>query len=59
MGESVGNKYKPFDVQQLKFNLIQIIWNSLAEQATELAQNSIKDMEIRRQILETTTKKKK
>ena len=56
MGESVGNKYKPFDVQQLKVNLIQIILFSSGtpeERATELVQNSIKDIEIRRQKLET------
>ena len=54
MGESVGNKYKSFDVTQLKVNLIQIILFSSGtpeERANELVQNSIKDMEIRRQKL--------
>ena len=55
MGVSVGNKYKSFDVTQLKVNLIQIILFSSGtpeEQATELVQNSIKDREIRRRKLE-------
>ena len=49
MGESVGNKYKSFDVKQLKVNLIQIILFSSGtpeERANELVQNSIKDTEI-------------
>ena len=56
MGESVGNNYKPFDVQQLNVNLIQIISFSSGtpeERATELIKNSIKDMENRRQKLES------
>ena len=55
MGESVVNKYKSFDVTQLKVNLIQIILFSSGtpeEQVNELVQNSIEDMEIRRQKLE-------
>ena len=55
MGESVGNKYKPFDLQQFKANLIQIILLSSGnpeERTTELVQNSIKGMEIQRQKLE-------
>ena len=54
MGESVGNKYKPFDLQQFKANLIQIILLSSGnpeEGTTELVQNSIKGMEIQRQKL--------
>ena len=54
MGESVGNKYKPFDLQQFKANLIQIILLSSGnpeERTTELVQNSIKGMEIQRQNL--------
>ena len=54
MGESVGNKYKPFDLQQFKANLIQIILLSSGnpeERTTELVQNSIKGMEIQRQKL--------
>ena len=56
MGESVGNKYKSFDVKQLKVNLIQIILFSSGtpeEQATDLVQNSIKDREIRSRKLES------
>ena len=56
MGESVCNKYKSFDVKQLKVNLIQIILFSSGtpeERATDLVQNSIKDREIRRRKLET------
>ena len=55
MGESVVNKYKSFDVTQLKVNLIQTILFSSGtpeEQVNELVQNSIEDMEIRRQKLE-------
>ena len=54
MGESVGNKYKAFHLQDFKANLIQIILFSFGnpeERATELVQNSIKDMEIPRQKL--------
>ena len=55
MGESVGNKYKPFDLQQFKANLIQIILPSSGnpeERTTKLVQNSIKGIEIQRQKLE-------
>ena len=55
MGESVGNKYKPFDLQQFKANLIQIILLSSGnpeERTTKLVQNSIKGIEIQRQKLE-------
>ena len=60
MGVSVGNKYKSFDVTQLKVNLIQIILFSSGtpeERANELVQNSIKDTEIRRQKLEAKKNK--
>ena len=56
MGESVGNKYKVFHLQEFKVNLIQIILFSFGnpeERATELVQNSIKDMQIQRQKLKT------
>ena len=51
MGESVGNKYKAFDLQQLKAIQIQIILFSSGnpqQWATELVENSIKDMEVQR-----------
>ena len=54
MGESVGNKYKAFDLQQLKAIQIQIILFSSGnpqQWATELVENSIKDMEVQRQKL--------
>ena len=56
MGESVGNKYETFDLQQLKSDLIQITLFSSGNpemQATELVQNYIVDMEIQRHKLET------
>ena len=56
MAESVSNKYKPFDLQEFKANLIQIILFSFGnreQRATELVQNSIKDQEIERQKIET------
>ena len=49
MVESVGNKYKAFDLQQLKAIQIQIILLSSGnpeEWATEFVQNSIKDKDI-------------
>ena len=54
MGESVGNTYKAFDLQQLKAIQIQIILFSSGnpqQWATELVENSIKDMEVQRQKL--------
>ena len=51
MGESVGNTYKAFDLQQLKAIQIQIILFSSGnpqQWATELVENSIKDMEVQR-----------
>ena len=59
MGESVGNKYETFDLQQLKSDLIQITLFSSGNpemQATELFQNYIVDMEIQRHKLETKKK---
>ena len=59
MGESVGNKYETFDLQQLKSDLIQITLFSSGNpemQATELVQNYIVDMEIQRHKLETKKK---
>ena len=56
MGESVGNKYETFDLQQLKSDLIKITLFSSGNpemQATELVQNYIVDMEIQRHKLET------
>ena len=51
MGESVGNKHKAFDLQQLKAIQIQIILFSSGnpeEWAIEFVQNSIKDKDIQR-----------
>ena len=45
----IGNKYKLFDLQQLKVYLIQIILflsRTLEEQGTEVLRNSFKNMEI-------------
>ena len=56
MGESVGNKYKPFDLQEFKANLIEIILFSSRnreQRATKFVQNSIKNMKIERHKLET------
>ena len=55
MGKSVANKYKPFDLQGFKANLMQTILFSSGnpeERTTELVQNSIKDIGIQRQKLE-------
>ena len=52
----IGNKYKLFDLQQLKVYLIQIILfvsGTLQEQATEAVRNSFKNMEIWKEKLET------
>ena len=52
----IGNKYKLFDLQQLKVYLIQIILflsRTLEEQGTEVLRNSFKNMEIWREKLET------
>lgn len=59
MGESVGNKYETFHLQQLKSDLIQITLFSSGNpemQATELVQKYIVDMEIQRHKLETKKK---
>ena len=59
-GESMNNKYKSFNVDELRDNLIKIInfsSKSPEERASAIVESSVRDEGLRRELLESKKKK--